>query len=718
MKKISLLIIAILFLSLIGCTGSTSNQKNKVLFLGLDDKLISTIYVDDNENFEYPKAPSVEGYEFVEWDLKLFQVTKDTTIRAIYKKNIYKVNFYDFNNNIIKTEEVEYGQNLEYPELSIIDGYEFNGWDKEVTNITSNLDVKPIYKKTKFNVKFYDDNGTLINEQEISYGKNAIEPDIPLKEGYTFIGWDKEINNITSDLEVRPIYNKTKFSVKFYNDNDTIISEQEISYGENAIEPDTPLKQGYTFVGWDKEFNNVTSNLEVRPRYEAIYYNVTFIDKYGEIIETKSVQAYTKIEAPKAPVVDFHTFDKWSENLDEVTEDLTVQAIYKKNTETYDINNVNYWLREMASKYDINKPLLENDKINSFNDLVVSDYSKTKVVDVTKEPITRTYSYVYGLITNYSNINKYTIYNETSGSAISSTEKTNILNNRNLDNISDTVNVKFGIITDFAWVRSYPTNHYSSNYSMDRFQETSLNVGEGVAIYHESLDGNWYFVQAQNYNGWVEKENIATCSKEELDKFLKNENRLVVISDYQIIETAYVRMGQSFPLIESNETNHKVSFPIRNSSGVLELKEVTLANNGNYSKGYLEYTYKNVFLQAFKLLGIDYSWGDKNTDGRDCSSTMNAIYTCFGFMMPRNTSNQRSVPTYGGSVSGLTTTSLQKYKPGTMIFTSGHVMLYIGENASGTSYLLHNTTSGSGACILQSFASYGGSKMIGVLKMQ
>ena len=41
MKKISLLIIAILFLSLIGCTGSTSNQKNKVLFLGLDDIIIA-----------------------------------------------------------------------------------------------------------------------------------------------------------------------------------------------------------------------------------------------------------------------------------------------------------------------------------------------------------------------------------------------------------------------------------------------------------------------------------------------------------------------------------------------------------------------------------------------------------------------------------------------------------------------------------------------------
>lgn len=63
-------------------------------------------------------------------------------------------------------------------------------------------------------------------------------------------------------------------------------------------------------------------------------------------------------------------------------------------------------------------------------------------------------------------------------------------------------------------------------------------------------------------------------------------------------------------------------------------------------------------------------------------------------------------------------TTLKKYKPGTMIFTSSHVMLYIGESEYGSAYLLHNTTSGNGECILQSFSSYGGSKMIGLLQMQ
>ena len=120
--------------------------------------------------------------------------------------------------------------------------------------------------------------------------------------------------------------------------------------------------------------------------------------------------------------------------------------------------------------------------------------------------------------------------------------------------------------------------------------------------------------------------------------------------------------------------------------------------------------------QAFKLLGIDYSWGDKNKDGRDCSSTMNAIFRSFGFVMPRNTSNQLAIPTHGLRVSGLSPASMKKYHPGTMIFTSSHVMLYIGEDASGNPYLLHNTTSGDGACILQSLQSYGGTKMIAVLR--
>ena len=717
MKKIKLLLLLLLLFAIVGCN-KPQEEKYKVLFLNKDDKVINTIFVTKNDVFEYPDAPVVEGYEFIGWDKQINQVSEDTTIRANYKKITYAVKFYDIKNNVISTQTIDYNQSAIAPNLDNVEGYEFIGWDKEFTNVVENLDIKPIYDKNTFTVKFYDSNDNIISTQNVKINESAIAPSVDNVEGYTFVGWDKEFTNVVEDLEIKPLYNKKTYTVKFYDNFGNLIDEQTVPHGENAIEPINVDKEGYTFAGWDKEFTNVVEDLVVTGQYEAIYYTVTFIDMYGDVIEIKTVQSHTEVEAPLAPTVDYHTFSKWNHKLNSITDDLTVQAVYTFDNNAYDIKDVNYWLQVMSTKYNINKTILDNDGINIFNSKVTSDYSKTKVVDLSKISQTETYSNVYSLITKYSNINKYTVYNDSTSSAISSSEKTTILNNRNLENIPSTVNVKFGLITNFAWMRSYPTNYYSDKYAMDRFQETTLNVGEGVAIYHESLDGNWYFVQAQNYNGWVEKKHIALCSYDEMKDFLNEENKLVVISDYQKIENAHVRMGQSFPIVETNDTIHKIKFPIRDASGNLYLKDVTLPNSGNFSVGYLEYTYKNVFKQAFKLLGIDYSWGDKNTDGRDCSSTMNAIYTSFGFMMPRNTGNQNAIPTFGSSINGVSDTIMKKYNPGTMIFSSGHVMLYIGENANGVSYILHNTTSGNGECILQALSSYGGSRIIGLLKLQ
>jgi len=240
-----------------------------------------------------------------------------------------------------------------------------------------------------------------------------------------------------------------------------------------------------------------------------------------------------------------------------------------------------------------------------------------------------------------------------------------------------------------------------------------------IAIYHESKDGNWYFVQSYNYNGWVEKKYIAECSQDELRSFLKAEDKVVVISDYVMIENAPVRMGQAFPLVSETDTTYTIKFPSRNSDGSLTLKDITVNKDENYNKGYLKYTYENVFKQAFKLLGINYSWGDKELSGRDCSSTMQAIYNSFGFMMPRNTTQQMHTPQYGTAVNGVTEKYMQNnYKPGTLIYTSSHVMMYLGENAEGKSWLLHNTNANDAGCILQSLDSYGGSRMIYTLKLQ
>lgn len=631
----------------------------------------------------------------------------------------YTVKFVGVNDEVISTVKVTETEEIVYPNIPEVEGYKIIGWEKEIETTNKSIVIKAKYERLSYIVVFYDNNDAMLDAQVVYYGDSAIAPSYDMNiSGASFVGWDKELTNVTSDLEVRPIYQVNTYVVKFYDALGSVISEQIVEHGKYATAPDNPEKEGATFIGWDTYFYGVTSNLDVYPKFEDKCYEVSFYDMYGNLLSSECIKHGFSANPPEVPTIPYYTFTGWDQEYDNITSNKIIRARYTKETNNYSFNTADYWLHSLSGKYDIRKLILTEEEINAYNAQIVSTYSKTKVIDLRTVYKKETGIDISNKITVYTKMNSYTIYNNTTHSALSSSEKTTILNNRNLNNIPSVVTNEFGIVTSFAWLRAYPTNCYAKDYDMDRFQETTLNVGEGVVISHISSDGLWYFVQAQNYNGWIETKYVAKCSYDEMISFLYPTNRLVVISDYVKLETEHVRMGQSFPLVSSNDDSYVINFPKRLEDGTLSLKELTLAKSDDYHEGYLEYTYENVFKQAFKLLGIDYSWGDKETSGRDCSSTMNGIYCSFGFMMPRNTSNQLAIPTYGKNVSGLTVSSLKTYYPGTLIYTSSHVMMYIGENINGVPYLLHNTTSNGGGCILQSFESYGGSKMIAVLKMQ
>lgn len=622
-------------------------------------------------------------------------------------------------NEVIEVIETKKGEVVKYPNSPTIEGYEFIGWDKELNSFDVDTTVTAHYEIYKYVVKFYHNN-VLIDTQIVEYGGKATGPtEINSPTGKYFAGWDKDISCVKEDLIVNSVFNDLEFTVKFLDNDGNVISEQKILYGKKATEPKAPNIPDYEFIGWDKSFNNIKENLEIKAIYQLLTFEVTFLDKYGDVLKVDEVRPGGSATAPEDVNLDYYEFIGWDKEFTNVTEDLTVTATYQTKKETLKMENVEYWLQILSDKYNINKEILTEKQINNYNKNIISGYSATKVVDILSSNDTILGSKVKSLINGYSNINKYTIYNNDTLATLSSADKNTILQNRNLNAIPTNVTLKYGIITNFAWMRSYPTNHYSNSYSRDMFQETGLNVGEGVLIYHISIDGNWYFVQAENYAGWVEKKHIALCSKEELIEMLQPDEKIVVLEKYINIDNACVRMGQYFPYVSEDNNNYIIKFPTRNNDGLLDIKEISLTKNYKLSVGFLKYTYKNVYKLAFELLGVDYSWGDKESDGWDCSSTQNAIYSCFGFMMPRNTGNQKSIPTYGINHSGVNDNLMkQNYLPGTLIFSSGHVMMYIGEDLNGVSYLFHNTSAGSSKCILQSLSSYGGSKIIGVLKMQ
>ena len=120
-------------------------------------------------------------------------------------------------------------------------------------------------------------------------GNAAIEPYDPQREGYTFTGWDKDFDNIQADLTVTAQYEQKKYIVIFLDWNGNPIDTQEVLHGESAVAPADPTREGHTFIGWDKEFDIVNGSMNVTAQYAAKVWTVTYLNWDDSLIGTEQV---------------------------------------------------------------------------------------------------------------------------------------------------------------------------------------------------------------------------------------------------------------------------------------------------------------------------------------------------------------------------------------------------------------------------------------------
>ena len=219
-----------------------------------------------------PADPTREGYHFTEWDKSYTNVQSDLTVTATYAINAYTVTFYDKDGTTdLKTESVNYGYGATAPEPSEYEGLHFTEWDKEFDIITSDLDVYAQYAVNTYTVTFLDWDDTVLKTEQVEHGNDATAPDEPTREGYTFTGWDQPLENITSDLKIYAQYEveKVYFTVTYYDWNMTVLGTEKVEEGKDAkgLESD-PEREGYTFTGWSSPLTNITSDLNVQAQYE------------------------------------------------------------------------------------------------------------------------------------------------------------------------------------------------------------------------------------------------------------------------------------------------------------------------------------------------------------------------------------------------------------------------------------------------------------------
>ena len=177
------------------------------------------------------KAPTAQyEYTFREWDKPFDNITSDLTVTALFDEAVryYTVTFYhDDGTTVLGTSRVAYGESATAPEEPTKENtaqyeYAFSKWDKDFSNVSSDLTVTAVFTATlkSYTVTYYDDDKTtVLHTTSTKYGNSAVRPNNPYKAPangyvYTFAGWvlengesaDTELSNITGPLNVYAKY--------------------------------------------------------------------------------------------------------------------------------------------------------------------------------------------------------------------------------------------------------------------------------------------------------------------------------------------------------------------------------------------------------------------------------------------------------------------------------------------------------------------------------
>ena len=231
-------------------------------------------------------------------------LTKDSKVKngdTVYVKwtiNKYTVTFMDGEKVLKAYTNVPHGDTVTAPEVPKKDGKTFSKWDKDFSKVTSDLTINAVYDVDTFTVTFKDGEKVL-ETQTVEYEAAATAPDtarLSPPEGMHFAKWDKDFSKVTEDIEVSAVYELNEYTVTFKN-GETTLKTERVKHGFAATPPnvyDTATKK---FVGWDKSFDNVTSDIIVNAKFETKKFTLTFINFDGTTVYTEEVEYGASIDS-------------------------------------------------------------------------------------------------------------------------------------------------------------------------------------------------------------------------------------------------------------------------------------------------------------------------------------------------------------------------------------------------------------------------------------
>ena len=328
--------------------------------------------VNDGDRASEPNAPTREGYTFQGWwngDAKYDfaqPVTGDLTLTAHWEQNAPVMHTVTFDTGEggtpVDAQQVEDGMTVSQPDNPTRDGYRFDGWLLDgqpydfATQVHGDITLTAAWTALHTVTFDYAHDG-MTGTQTIPDGEKATQPETPKREGWVFNGW--LLNGaaysfdtpVTGDITLTADWTRITHTVTFDTGEGSGIDPQTVNHGEQAIDPGTPTREGYTFTGWlldgsPYDFSTpvtgditLTAAWEKTPDPTPVTHTVTFdAANGGDPVKVAVVDGET-VGKPADPTRDGYTFQGWvldgePYNFDTpVTGDITLTAAWEKLAE-------------------------------------------------------------------------------------------------------------------------------------------------------------------------------------------------------------------------------------------------------------------------------------------------------------------------------------------------------------------------------------------------
>ena len=270
---------------------------------------VASITQDYGTAITAPADPTKEGYTFIGWDREIpaNMPAENVTLTAQWEINRYTVTFDTNGGSEIAPITQDYGTAITAPADPTREGYTFIGWDKAIpaTMPAENVTVTAQWEINRYTVTFDTAGGSEIAPITQDYGTAIAAPADPTREGYTFIGWDREIpaNMPAENVTLTAQWEINRYTVTFDTNGGSEIAPITQDYGTAITAPADPTREGYTFIGWDREIpatmpaENVTVTAQwqlaarMPDRELVIYYKS--VGRLNTITEDPSLVEYT-----------------------------------------------------------------------------------------------------------------------------------------------------------------------------------------------------------------------------------------------------------------------------------------------------------------------------------------------------------------------------------------------------------------------------------------